>query len=71
MRVSTLPPGLQARLKRAEQTMLHYEVDDLTELVDLIETLAGALKKIKSTLPPQWSYYEEVCAALDKYQEFK
>ena len=85
----TLPPGLQAVRERAEKvlagpwagdalaTQLHA---DVPALLDLIETLAGALEAADTTLNsffPNQTYHEHtkpghdaVRAARDKCREF-
>ena len=90
----TLPPGLQAVRERASEMnaksfrgepWLMVTVDEANALLDLIETLAGALERYTERLPCEYNdrgycqthgcerpcKVEVKLAALDNYREFK
>ena len=84
----TLPPGLQAVRERAASAMRHHPdfgSTPIPRLLDLIETLAGALEGIgqhsgedDDGVLDEWTEaaaFDEckdiARAALDKYREFK
>ena len=76
----TLPPGLKA-VRDIPEWRCTQIAEHVPELLDLIETLAGALGQAKvalNQLARNRTYWEDfapkqeaVHAALDKYREFK
>ena len=75
----TLPPGLQAVRDRADKAtwgpgllaFIAAARTDVPALLDLIETLAGALMVERDCLWANGEDASSIDAALDKYREFK